>query len=538
MGLAEITIVHKLRGNLMGIRFSAFDRSKKIEIFILIACLLIGFTLRFYTFDQKSLWIDEIHTYNDSRDSLKGQIKFYERNPTYLHPPLFFLLTHLFYPFQKPERDLRILPLIFGTLSIPMIFFLSKLFSPSIALPCTLSLTFMAYHISLSQDGRSYSFIMFLGMVGLYLFMKHLKTSKRVYLLFVSTVYVILFYTSYSSIPFIALSQILFFYRDRGEVKGGNFRSFLTLNGLFFLLCIPWIIFLAFNYRGQPMMNPLHTESPDPFWTVMFGVLHDWVPHAPLMIASVILLILFPIFSIPRRNAILLLAVFILPIGAVNLGCQFLHITHFITSRYFINFLPLFIISIFLSLNAVEFKFEKLKRVLRLELLFIILFIASNLSLLPFYYRSEKQDLRGLVTYLKNHLRRGDVIFTGTEGYFPGILHYFGARPEDRHYTARFWKDSGNKMGFQKSFTYQDKTFTIYHSKTCCTQYVADGNRLWIIVGKHFAKEIKKNSPAVLKGYFDGSFLNYIKFPTDVSIYLFLWDPQSPDERGIDMPIE
>jgi uncharacterized membrane protein len=135
---------------------------KRKEIVILLLCLLIGFCLRFYTFDHKSLWMDEIYTFNDSRDDLKGQLKFYAENPTFLHPPLFFILTHLFYPFTKPERDLRIIPIIFGTLSIPIIYFLSKSFSLSIALPCTLSLTFMAYHISLSQVGRSYSLLMFI----------------------------------------------------------------------------------------------------------------------------------------------------------------------------------------------------------------------------------------------------------------------------------------------------------------------------------------------------------------------------------------
>ena len=119
------------------------------EFLILLLCILIGLALRFHTFDQKSLWMDEVHTYNDSRDSLRGQFKFYKENPTYLHPPFFYVITHLFYPFNKPERDLRIIPLIFGTLSIPMIYFLSRLFSPGIALPCAISLTFMAYHISL-----------------------------------------------------------------------------------------------------------------------------------------------------------------------------------------------------------------------------------------------------------------------------------------------------------------------------------------------------------------------------------------------------
>jgi hypothetical protein len=47
-----------------------------------------------------------------------------------------------------------------------------------------------------------------------------------------------------------------------------------------------------------------------------------------------------------------------------------------------------------------------------------------------------------------------------------------------------------------------------------------------------------EKTPCVLKGYFDGSFLNFRRFPTDASIYLLLWDPGSPNEKGIDMSVE
>src|SRR4030043_291289 len=158
------------------------------------------------------------------------QIKYYKENPTYLHPPLFFVITHSFYPFTKPERDLRIIPLIFGILSIPMIYFLSRQFFPNIALPCTISLTFMTYHIYLSQNGRPYSLIMFVGMSGLYFFMRHLCTLERRYLIPAAFFFSTLFYTSYSAIPFIVLSQILWFYRIREDSKKPAFPSFLIFN--------------------------------------------------------------------------------------------------------------------------------------------------------------------------------------------------------------------------------------------------------------------------------------------------------------------
>lgn len=523
-------------------KISVIYKTKRKEIFLLLLWLFIGFALRFYTFDHKSLWLDEIHTFNDSRDDLKGQLKFYKENPGHLHPPLFLILTHLFYPFPKPERDLRIIPLIFGILSIPMLYFLAKLFSPTIALLCTFSLTFMTYHIYLSQEGRHYSLIMFLGMAGLYCFMKYLKTSKRGYLVLVALLFATLFHTSYSSIPFIILSQFLWFYRPDEEDKKFNFPSFLFLNGLMLLLCLPWLLFVIFNYKGAPLMDPRFSQGLSSFLSLLYGVLHDWVPHTPLMIVSVILLILSPIFSKFRKNAFILLAIFVLPIGGVYLFCKLSNVTHFVTSRYFINFLPLFLIAIFLSLESIENNYKKLKKLKRLRFLFAIFFIASNLVILPLYYQSEKQNLKGLATYLKGQLQDGDKIIVGSVGLIPGLLHYFEIypekRPEYRHHFLPFRMVSEKEPEYIISLFNQKGRFIISYSKTYWLNYLKEENRSWIVVDKKSAKEIKKYPSFVLKGYFDGSFLNFDRFPTDASMYLFLWDPRSQDEKRIDMPIE
>jgi hypothetical protein len=512
------------------------DKTKKKEISILVLCLLIGFALRFYTFDQKSLWEDEIYTFNESRYGLKDQFKFYKENPAYLHPPLFFLLTHLFYPFTKPERDLRIIPLIFGTLSIVMVYLLAKTFSPKIALPCAISLAFTTYLISLSQEGRSYSLLMFLGMIGLYFFLEYLKTFKKGYLVLVALLFATLFLTSYSSIPFIILSQILWFYQPREANKKIPLSSFLILNGLVLLFCMPWLLFVVVNYGGQQLMESFQAKVPFSFWNTLYGVLHDWVPHFPLRMVAVILLVLFPILSRSRKNAFVLLLAFVAPIGGLNLFCVLFNINHFISSRYFVSFLPLFFITLYLCLDDLENKFAGLKRVVRLKFLFLFLFIASNLVILPLYYGSEKQDFRSLSNYLKRHLRQGDKLLDIEIEYTPGILHYFGVYPGGRQYVVALRKISGGEFEFRTPFVYQNQKYTIYSSKQCCDQYIADGNRLWIIAGIQTAKKIKEDTRCILKGYFDGSFLNFNRFPTDASIYLFLLDPQSPNEKGIVIP--
>jgi hypothetical protein len=286
------------------------------------------------------------------------------------------------------------------------------------------------------------------------------------------------------------------------------------------------------------MEDPLQDIFHVSFFGIFYGILHDWVPHVPLLVTSVILLIVLPFFHKERENAFLLIAMFVLPIGSLYAFCKLFNITHFITSRYFLNFFPVFLVIIYLALDSIEVKFQNLRKFMRLKLLFVILFVVSNLIILPFYYRSEKQDSKGLVAYLKLNLQEGDKIFCSNIGHIPAMLHYFGTYPRQRIYGLSFREVPGGEIQFSHPFTYRNKLFTIYHSKICCNQYIADGSRLWIVVEKNGAKKLRQNPSLLLKGYFDGSFLNFNRFPSDASIYLFLWDPKSKGEKGIDIPIE
>ncbi len=503
----------------------------------LFLCVLIGFALRYYAFDHKSLWLDEVYTYNDARYGFKDQLEYYKEDPKYLHPPLFFILTHFFYPTARPERDLRIIPLICGVLAIPMMYLLSRSFFPEIAIPCTLYLTFMAYHVSLSQEGRSYTMIMLLGMVSLYFFIQHLKTLKRRYLCLVALSYAILFHTSYSSILFILFSQVLWLYQARKDKSSPVFSSFFLLHGLTIVFCLPWILFLLLHYDGSSHFELSGIQRIGSFGSTVYGVLHDWIPNLPLIIISGLFLILLPFLS-NQRNGMTLWAVFVLPVCGVYLYCRIFNITHFISSRYFIAFLPPFLITLYLSLHCVDQKVARLKKMIRLKPIFILFMILSNLIILPFYYRSEKQDFRGLVNYFRNHLEDGDMIIIGSYPYMVGILHYFGIYPKGRLYLLSTHSVSEAEREFRVSMVVGDKHLMMIHSQTHWLKYATEGNRLWFVLDKIHANQAKEVPHCQFKGYFDGSFLNFDRFPTDASIYLFLWDPKSIGEKGIDMLIE
>jgi hypothetical protein len=143
-----------------------------------------------------------------------------------------------------------------------------------------------------------------------------------------------------------------------------------------------------------------------------------------------------------------------------------------------------------------------------------------------------------LATYLKGQIQDGDKIIVGVVEYIPGLLHYFGVDPKGRFHAVYSQKVSENEIEYTIPLIIENKKFSVSYSNSYWIRYILDRNRLWYVAGKNPAKEIKKVSTFIFKGYFDGSFCNFDRFPADASMYLFLWDPKSPGEKGIDITIE
>jgi hypothetical protein len=140
---------------------------------------------------------------------------------------------------------------------------------------------------------------------------------------------------------------------------------------------------------------------------------------------------------------------------------------------------------------------------------------------------------------LTEHIQAGDKVVVSQKLYIRGLLYYFGiGLSENRDYLLSQRKVSEDETEYSMSLFYKDNKFTISHSKTYWNHYIAEGNRVWLVADNKTAKEIKKVYPFVLKGYFDGSVLNLVRFPTDASMYLLLLDPKSPGEKGMNMSIE
>jgi len=205
-------------------------------------------------------------------------------------------------------------------------------------------------------------------------------------------------------------------------------------------------------------------------------------------------------FSKDIRDSIILLILFLLPVGGLYVFCQLFRINHFVSSRYFITFLPFFLIILYLSLEAIELRFGKLMKWMRLTPLFVILFVLSNLMILPFYYRAEKQDVRGLVTYLKGNLQEGDKIFLEDDPLTTAVLHYLELTRNIDINPTRSRRFQKMTFELQTPFVYGNRTFTIYHYRPVVTDTLQTEVGSGSLSAKGRRKSSEKVPPVFLKG--------------------------------------
>jgi len=146
---------------------------------VLIICLAIF--LRFYGIEHESLWNDELSSCYRSSFSTLSEVITKGVIPD-VHPPGFqILLFFVENSIGDSAFSLRLLPVIAGILTIPVLFFIGrKLFDESTALLASAMIAVSPVHIWLSQEARPYSILIFLTTASVYLLVNLITNlSKR-----------------------------------------------------------------------------------------------------------------------------------------------------------------------------------------------------------------------------------------------------------------------------------------------------------------------------------------------------------------------
>ena len=145
---------------------------KRNNIYILLSIVLIGSILRLYNLAFNSLWLDEASTYSISSQSLFSIWQYMAAGE--FNPPLFYWIEHIMLVFGNSEIILRIVPAIFGILTIPIFYLIGKEFlNDKTGFVLATLAAFSPFLILYSQEARAYSMMLFFVALAFYFYLKN-----------------------------------------------------------------------------------------------------------------------------------------------------------------------------------------------------------------------------------------------------------------------------------------------------------------------------------------------------------------------------
>jgi mannosyltransferase len=219
------------------------DKRNNYILYILIGLTITGAILRLYHLGYNSLWLDEAATYYHSINF--STIFDYNNSTDLFNPPVFFLFEALMIKlFGASEIGLRIIPAIFSIITIPAAYFMGREFYDKYTGIITAAVfTFSPFLIYYAQEARSYSLLMFLYVILMYIFLKALKSNNRDEWIIFGLISAIIINTHYYGAVFVAILSLyaIIYFRE-------NIKAVLTGIGVGILFSLPMVILTAILY--------------------------------------------------------------------------------------------------------------------------------------------------------------------------------------------------------------------------------------------------------------------------------------------------
>jgi mannosyltransferase len=142
-------------------------------------CLIlgVGVLVRLYGLDSQSLWADEgLQYFIASADSFH---EVFARLFRTFHPPLSYLIHHVFLRISDTDFFLRLPSALFGIASMPLVYVLARqLVSKPAAVLTLVVFSVSPFHTWYSQDGRMYAQLLFLSLLSTYCLLRALEKEK------------------------------------------------------------------------------------------------------------------------------------------------------------------------------------------------------------------------------------------------------------------------------------------------------------------------------------------------------------------------
>ena len=143
----------------------------------LVSIIAIAACLRIYKIDYQSLWVDEIHTLNETNPEFSFSEMYSALLRAEPHPQLYFVLVHFaFKIFGYSSLVLRLFSAVVGVAGVISMYFLGReIFNRKTGLYAAILIAFNYFHLFYSQEARMYALFFLCTTLSFYFFIRFLK---------------------------------------------------------------------------------------------------------------------------------------------------------------------------------------------------------------------------------------------------------------------------------------------------------------------------------------------------------------------------
>mgnify|MGYP001560226012 FL=1 len=369
--------------------------------------------------------------------------------------PIWFFLTDLIYKiFEVNMFSARFLSILFGSLSILVIYLIGKeLFNKRVALFASFLLTFSAYHIIMTLAEMDIAMTFFF-LLSMYFLIKALKTNKNKLFLLSWIFLGIAILTKTIALMFIPAYVIFLIYynlKNKSEVKVSKklFKTIFIFAIVIFVMVIPILTFNYLLYKDKGIgdlqfsrflglgkdtyasieatlkpfrVNDLFLSYNGRRPGLLDGISFYYVFDFVLFILAIFGLII--IFNRNKTFSLLLLLIFLFPFIFLS-GTSLL-------PYHFAFGIPIFAL---LAANTLDFIIEKTKKI-RIKtkiityLLLILILVSSILFINKQGVFSGKSEVTNIMSYNKDNIENDALVIVDTRIYRGRIVFMFN----DKHY--------------------------------------------------------------------------------------------------------
>ncbi|MHC1576599.1 MAG: glycosyltransferase family 39 protein [Methanosarcinaceae archaeon] len=408
-------------------------------LLLLTTIVLIGAYLRLHNLGAQSIWLDEASTYYMSYGESISEVWAHALADR--HPPLHFMIINFVSTFTSSEFALRLPSAIFGILTIPVIYKTGEaIFGRKEGLISAFILSISIIHIFYSQESRMYAQMVLFALMSLYFIYMASKENKNwQWIGFVASAalgFYSFYYTIFMIIPelmFYCIIQLKGSFHARRLVLSDtkNIRSFLiSMLALVLVVSpvlIPFIKQSISRTAGVPTWGM--GQSLDFFNTILMQ--YSTYSNTSYILALIFFVgFLVSILKQDEHEKTMLMALLIF----VPLVISYVLAAKMpFSPRYLLFILPIYIIMISRGITGISQRLYSgtsktgnidKNRTLSIMVMVILVGALCVSPLTSYYTTPQKNDWRGVSSYLHEVTQPGDVVVS-LPGYMTQPLEFY-----------------------------------------------------------------------------------------------------------------